>query len=118
MTFNIRNQNAETINNVAGNQTWVSGQRAQVLVIADAKRQLELLRRQVRELDISPETLEYAEQEMDGVDRELTSTQPNKKAVAGRIRRLTHLLQDVGALAQAGQALSSSLHGLGHWLGI
>jgi hypothetical protein len=118
MTFNVHNPRAETINMVAGDQTFISGPGAQVVLIEDARRELDHVRQQLYQLDLHPRMLAAAEQEIDSMGEELASSQPNKSALAGRLRRLTTLLQGAGALAAAGQALITPLESLAHWLGM
>ena len=118
MNFNVYKPRAETINMVAGNQTSISGPGAQVVLIEDARRELDHVRQQLYQLDLHPRTLAAAEQEIDSMGEELASPRPNKPALAGRLRRLTTLLQSAGALAAAGQALMAPLESLAHWLGM
>jgi hypothetical protein len=113
MTFNIHNQQAEQIYMAGGDQTFISGPGAQVL-LEDTRR----LRQQLHQLNLRPEALTAAEHEIDGMDEELSASRPNKSALAGRLRNLTQLLQGVGALATAGEALRAPLENLAHWFGI
>jgi hypothetical protein len=117
MTFNVHNPRAETINMVAGDQTSISGPGAQVVLIEDARRELDHVRQQLYQLDLHPRASAAAEQEIDSMGEELASSRPNKPALARRLRRLTTLLQDAGALAATGQALMAPLQSLAHWLG-
>ena len=117
VTFNIESQSANTINNVIGNQTSISGPGAQVLVVEEAKQQLGLLLQIVRQLNLAPKTLATVEREIDEADKELASPQPNRRALGERLQRLTQILRDAGALATAGQALTTTLTNLAHWFG-
>jgi len=118
MNFNVYKPRAETINMVAGNQTSISGPGAQVVLIEDARRELDHVRQQLYQLGLHPRTLAAAEQEVDSMGEELASSRPNKPALTGRLRRLNALLQGAGALAATGQTLMASLDSLAHWLGM
>jgi hypothetical protein len=115
--FNVKKISAKTANLVGENQINVSGPGAQYVHIEDAAKEVEVLRRQIRQLDLPPKALEYAEQEIAGLDAELTSARPDKRTMDKRLQRLTKILQNVGALAAAGQALSVPLENLGRWIG-
>ena len=102
-------QHATNIVNTVGNPT---------VSLADGpRRDLELLRQQLYLLNLRPEALAAAEREMDGIDEILASPHVSKRAVAGRLKRLAAQLQNIGALATAGQALAAPLANLAHWVG-
>jgi hypothetical protein len=116
-TFNVKELNAETANLVGKNQTNVSGPGAQYAHLKDATREVAILRRQLRRLDLPPEALEDAELEMAGLNAELMSARPDQNKMNKRLKRLTTLLGNVGALAAAGQALAVPLDNLARWIG-
>jgi hypothetical protein len=54
---------------------------------------------------------------MDAIDKRLVSPHVNKPVLDGHLKRLTQQLQNIGALATAGQALTAPLANLAHWIG-
>lgn len=113
MTFNINNQNANQINNVAGNQYIQGGQHGIVVTTQDARRLAAELRRA-----LPPAALDRrARAAIDEVDAGLAGRQPDRPRVAAGLERLTRLLSAAGVLARAGAALIEPLRGLAGWLG-
>jgi hypothetical protein len=117
VVFNIHEQNAGAISNVAGNQTWISGEGAQVVIVDDARRQVQHIRQQIRRMSLAPGAAVAAERAIDDVDKALAAHTPDKIIIADRLEKLTQLLQGVGAVAVAGQALTTPLGAIAHWLG-
>ena len=107
--INVGAQYAGNIINADGNST--------VFLNEDPKRDLDRLRQQLHMLNLRPKALAAAEREMDAIDEGLVSPHVNKPILDGHLKRLTHQLQNIGALATAGQALAAPLANLGHWIG-
>lgn len=117
MTFNIRNQSASVINNVAGNQT-VDGSQGRNVVTLDAVRAaVQELRRAVEAAPIDRSTCTAATEELDDLGAALAEDEPDQPRVADRLGRLTSLLKSVGGLAAAGAALTVPIQTLAGWLG-
>jgi hypothetical protein len=107
VTFNIRNQTAGVINNVAGNQ-HIGVQQGRVVGTDDAREAVAELREALLTVSLPPEAKAEAQSRMEQVDR---------MRVADSLRRLTRLLSSVGAFAAAGAALIGPLQTLAAWLG-
>jgi hypothetical protein len=119
MVFNIGNQTGGVINNVAGDQ-HVSGTQSGVAVsVGDAREAAEALRVAVQQADL-PLTREQraaATAEADAIATELSQDDPPKEQIAGRLSRLTHLLDKAGALAGAAASVIGPLVKIAGWLG-
>jgi hypothetical protein len=117
MTFNIRNQTAGVINNVAGDQTVHGGQGTNVVTLEATRSSVEALRRALEAASIDPSTRTAAADVLDELGTELAKDEPNQPKVAGRLEQLTSLLKSAGALAAAGAALTAPIQTLATWLG-
>ncbi|HEX6339040.1 MAG TPA: hypothetical protein VFZ85_18950 [Jiangellaceae bacterium] len=115
MTFNIRNQTAGVINNVAGNQ-HVGVQQGHVGT-DDARRAVAELREALQTVSLPPEAEAEARTHVEQVDADVKEPEPDRSRVADSLRRLTRLLSSVGAFAAAGAALIGPLQTLAAWLG-
>jgi len=109
LMINVGQQNADKIINADGNST--------VVLNEGPKRDLDLLRQQLQMLGLRPRALAAAKREMDALDEGLVSPHVDKPVLDGHLTRLTRQLQDIGALAAAGQALTVPLTNLAHWIG-
>jgi hypothetical protein len=100
MAFNIGSQQAGVINNVDGNQTVHGGQIGNV--VADPRALLATL-------PLPDAVTSRIYPELDAVDAELRSPQPNQPAVISRLGRVVSTLKSAGVLAAAGSGLLASL---------
>jgi hypothetical protein len=117
MTFNIGNQTAGNINNVARDQHITGGQQG-IVVTPEAARQAVIdLRAGLRTTPLEKETAAVAEAEVTQIESELQGPQPDRSRVATSLERLTRLLLATGSLASAGAALVHPLQTLAGWLG-
>ena len=116
MTFNIRNQTAGVINNVAGNQQ-VGVQQGRVVETDDARQAVAELREAVLTASLPPEAKAEAQTHLEQVDAAVKEPEPDRSRVADSLRRLTSLLSSAGAFAAAGAALIGPLQTLATWLG-
>ncbi len=117
MTFNIGNQNAGNINNVAGDQHITGGQHG-ILVTPEAARQAVIdLRAGLEVTPLDHATAASAEAEVTEIEAGVRQPQPVPSRVAPALERLTRLLLAAGSLATAGSALVQPLHTLATWLG-
>jgi hypothetical protein len=116
MTFNIGQQNAGVINNVAGDQKIAGGQSG-ALAFGDPIDALKALRGALGDVELPEQTADAVKRDLDEVTRAIDRVEPDKKTAAGRLERLTGLLKSSGALVAAGASLMGPLQALGRWLG-
>jgi hypothetical protein len=117
-TFNIRDQEATTIQNVGGDMVVNGGFSSSTgSQIVELRGELSRLAEELGRLDLSPEQRETAERELAGAAAEAESTEPDEGRIAGRLERLTQVLHDAGALAGGGLVLAQSVQRLGELLG-
>ena len=115
MTFNIGNQNAGTINNVEGDQ-HVHGGQSGVAHVAQGLEALENLRSLMRSIpNVAADPV--ATTQVQAIDEALRRPEPDQRAAASALERLTQRLKTVGALAGAGAALAKPSGQLAIWLG-
>jgi hypothetical protein len=108
MPFNIGSQQAGVINNVDGNQTIHGGQTGNVGT--DPRALLDRVRQELATLPGAITSRVYPE--LDAVDAELASPQPNQPAAIGRLERVINSLKSAGALAMTGSGLLAALTAL------
>lgn len=68
-------------------------------------------------LDLSPEADRAAREDLDRVERELRTPDPDRGEIARRLQRATETLKTAGALAAAGAALVGPIGVLAGFLG-
>jgi heme O synthase-like polyprenyltransferase len=117
MTFNIGNQTAGVVNNVAGDQRITGGQQGTVVTTDAARQALQSLRAAVASAPLDPGTSAAAETCVTEIDDEMRRTEPARPRVADGLRRLTEILLSAGSLASAGVALTGPIRILASWLG-
>lgn len=117
MTFNIGQQNAGVVNNVAGNQTISGGQYGTLVVPPDVAKAFVDLRTALASAPIPPETAAAAKAEIDLAEEAVQQPEPDQKEAAGALERFTRLLVSAGPLAAAAAAFVGPLETLGRWLG-
>ncbi|KAB1984172.1 hypothetical protein [Streptomyces triticiradicis] len=118
MVFNIGNQQGGVVNNVAGDQTVHDGQSAVFTAGGQEVRGLvRELRASIERTALPPAIEPEVRAELDSLDEEVARPEPDRKAVAGRLGRITRLLSSAGALATAGTRLIGPLGALAGWLG-
>jgi hypothetical protein len=112
MTFHIGSQDADLINNVAGDQ-W-----NQVALRDDeAREQIRKLRRAVEGAGLPLALSQQAQAHLDQAEIDIRRGPGSKPAVSDRLKQLTQVLGSAGALASAGGALLGPLGALAGWLG-
>ncbi|MGA5821478.1 hypothetical protein ACPC54_26840 [Kitasatospora sp. NPDC094028] len=118
MVFNIGNQQAGTINNVGRDQTVHDGQSGQLTLGAQELRGLVgQLRTAVEAQPLPASAAPQVEAELDALDREAATPEPDPAAVADRLSRITRLLGATGVALKAGTALFGAVTALAGWLG-
>lgn len=120
MSFNIGNQNAGVVNNVAGDQHIQGGQHGVSISRDDAASAASALREILATTDLGNLSVEERADVHEAaaeIDEELSQPHPSAEKVGGRLEHLTKLLSAAGALAGAGGALLAPLTNLAQWLG-
>jgi len=117
MTFNIGNQNAGNINNVARDQHITGGQTDIVVTSEQALQALADLRAGIGATRLDPVPSVAAQTELRDIEADLRQPEPDRTRIAPRLERLTRILLAAGSLASAGSALVAPLGMLAHWLG-
>jgi hypothetical protein len=117
-TFNIREQEATTIQNVGGDMIVHGGFNSSTgSQIVELRGELSRLAEELEGLDLAPEAREEAERELAGAKAEAESAEPDDGEIAGRLGRLAEVLHDAGAAAGGGLAVVQSLQRLAELLG-
>lgn len=112
MTFNIGSQNANVINNVAGDQ-W-----SQVTITDDeAREQVRQLRAAVERVGLPPEAASQARTHLAEVEAEMKQPEPRKAAVAAKLKQVLQVIITAGSLAKAGALLAGPVGAVAGWLG-
>ena len=114
--FTIGSQDAATINNVAGDMTYVHAPGSSITV-HQARHEVDLLRRFLDAHHMPQDVHPAASAELQLLHDQLGRPQPDRRRMADSLRRFTELLQDVGVLASAGAALSRPIESIARWLG-
>jgi len=117
VSFNIGQQNAVNINNVAGDQTIEGGQTGSFVSIHDALANVEQIRRELDASALAPDARAAAAQQLDGIEHGLKQPTPDRASIGESLTRLTKVLVTAGALATGTSALLNGLSGLAGWLG-
>ncbi len=117
MTFNIENQNAGVVNNVAGDQRIEGGQYGILATPAAALEALQRLRGGMSSASLDEGGQFEARAHIDELENELHAPQPDRSRIASVLERLTRLFVATGSLVAAGAALVEPLHTLATWLG-
>jgi len=107
MPFTIGNQHAGVINNVDGDQTIHGGQTGNA--VTDPRALLARVRQDLANLSLPNAVTSQVNPELDAVDAELGSPQPNHPAAVSRLGRVISTLTSAGALAMTGSGLLASL---------
>jgi hypothetical protein len=110
MPFTIGNQHAGVINNVDGDQTIHGGQTG--TAVTDPRALLDRVRQDLASLSLPDDIASRVSPELDAVEAELGSPQPNQPAAVSRLGRLITTLTSAGALAMSGSGLLASLTAL------
>ena len=117
MTFNINNQNAGLINNVAGDQHIHGGQAGSQVTLDAARGAVRQLRQVLSGEPLPQAAAAAALGDLDDLDAEMCTREPDRPTIADRLRHLTSVLISAGSLASAGAAVIGPLQTLVTWLG-
>jgi len=110
MPFNIGSQQAGVINNVEGNQTIHGGQTGNA--VTDPRALLDRVRQELAALPLPSGITSRIYPELDAVDAELRSPQPDHPAAISRLGQIISRLKSAGTLATTGSGLLTSLTAL------
>jgi hypothetical protein len=117
-TFNIRDQEATTIQNVGGDMVVHGGfSSSSGPRIVEVRGELSQLGEALSRLELSAEYREEADRELAGAVAEAESPEPDEGRIGNRLGRLAEVLHDAGALAGGGVAAVESLQRLAQLLG-
>jgi hypothetical protein len=117
MSFNIGTQQANLINNVAGDQINEGGQQVAVGDVDAAREQVRELRAALRHLHLPADTAGTVAAELDGIEQDLDGDEVDDHRIADRLGHITQALSAVGALVAAGTGLAGPLAALAAFLG-
>jgi hypothetical protein len=117
-TFNVRDQQATTIQNVGGDMVVHGGFRSSTgSQIVELRGELSRLTEELARLNLPAEAREEVDRELAGAAAEAESAEPDEGTIARRLGRVTEALHDAGALAGGGLAVVQSLQRLAELLG-
>ncbi len=118
MTFNIGNQQAGQINNVAGDQTIYGGQHgALVLDVERGRTVLADLRRQVAAASLPDGARTAALGHIDACERALDGDEPDARSLGSRLGTVAQVVVTAGAVVSAGTGIGAALAAVAAWLG-
>ena len=116
--FHIVSQHAANIHTLAPDMILTGGQHdAANLTVIDARREIRVVRQNLDQAALPPQSRLAAGRALEGVEEELDKPEPDRGRVAGRLEELTRILASAGALAGAGGVLVQPLRRLASWLG-
>ncbi len=117
MTFNINNQTAGVVNNVAGDQQIYGGQTGTLVQLNAARDAARDLRSALDLVGLSRREAGAARGHADAIAAELGRSNPDRPRVADRLSKLAGLILAAGSLATAGLSIAGPLRVLIGWLG-
>jgi hypothetical protein len=118
VSFNIGNQQAGVVNNVAGDQTIHGGQHgALVLDVEQGRMLLADLRRQVAGASLPDGDRTAALADIDACERALDRDEPNAPSLASRLGAVAQIVITAGAVVSAGTGIGAALAAIAAWLG-
>ncbi|MFC5668109.1 hypothetical protein ACFP3U_34730 [Kitasatospora misakiensis] len=118
MVFNIGNQQAGVVNNVAHDQHIHDGQSGQVVVDRmELHGLVDDLRQAVAGAQLPATVQPEVRTELAAIEQEAAQPEPDKDAMADRLSRITRLVGSAGAAITAGTGLFGAVSALAGWLG-
>jgi hypothetical protein len=116
-TFNIRDQDATTINNVGGDMVVEGNLMSAGAIVVELRGELSRLATEVGRLELPADQRQAVEDELAGAEAAAEAEAPDAGGIAGRLEKATAVLHDAGALVGGGTAVVQSLQRLGELLG-
>jgi hypothetical protein len=118
VTFNIGNQQAGVVNNVAGSQTIHGGQHgALVLDVERGRTLLADLRCQVAAASLPDVDRTAALRDIDACERALDGDEPDARSLGSRLGAVAQVVVTAGAVVSAGTGVGAALAAIAAWLG-
>jgi hypothetical protein len=117
MTFNIGNQHAAVVNNVAGDQTVHGGQHGYVMVPPEVIAAVRAVRAHLSDLDLDADDHARADADLANLDHQLITGQTTHRDTADRLSRLLTAARQAGAIITAASSLGTAITTIAHWLG-
>ena len=117
MTFNIGNQHAAVVNNVARDQTVHGGQHGYVMVPPEVIAAVRAVRAHLSDLALDADDHARAEAELADLDHQLITGQTTHRDTAHRLSRLLTAARQAGAIITAASSLGTAITTIAHWLG-
>ena len=117
MTFNIGNQTAGVLNNVAGDQRISGGQHGTAVATDTARQAVDALRAALAAARLDEHTAVAVQEHVSQIDEAMRAAEPDRHRAAAALARLTAILRSAGSLVTAGAALVGPIHTLATWLG-
>jgi hypothetical protein len=110
-SFNIGQQNAASIQNIAGDATIEGGVHAEATwETVELRRTIARAKEEVARLGLPPAELETVNGSLDAAAREAGATRPDRYEVGEHLGAATRVLKEAGALVGAGAALFQALY--------
>ena len=110
MNFNIGQQNAANIQNIAGDATIEGGIHATAnWETLELRRTIERTRDEVAGLALAPEALDTVNQSLDAASKEAAADRPDRYKVGEHIGAAARTLKEAGALVDAGTGVLQAL---------
>ena len=116
-TFNIREQQATTIQNVGGDMVVEGNLISAGSLVVELRGELSQLATEVGRLELPADQRRAVEEELAAAEAAAAAEEPEAGGIAGRLEKATSVLRDTGALVGGGTAVVESLQRLGALLG-
>jgi hypothetical protein len=116
-TFNIRDQDATTINNVGRDMVVEGNLISAGTLVVELRGELSQLATEVGRLELPADQRQAVDEELAGAEAAAAAEAPDAVGIAGRLEKATAVLHDAGALVGGGTAVVESLQRLGTLLG-
>jgi len=108
-TFDIRDQDATTINNVGGDMVVEGNLLSAGSLVVELRGELSQLATEVGRLELPADQRRAVQEELAGADVAADAETPDAGGIAGRLEKATTVLRDAGALVGGGTAVVESL---------
>ena len=110
VNFNIGQQDAASIQNIAGDVTIEGGIHATATwETLELRRTIARTREEVAGLALAPEALDTVNQSLDAASHEAAAGRPDRYKVGEHLTAAAHTLKEAGALVGAGTAVVQAL---------
>jgi hypothetical protein len=110
VNFNIGQQNAASIQNIAGDVTIEGGIHATATwETLELRRTIARTGEEVAGLALAPEALDTVNQSLDAASQEAAADKPDRYKVGEHLAAVAHTLKEAGALVGAGTAVVQAL---------